>query len=81
MLVKFDYSTLKRFIRENFGTNREFSKFIGISEAALHARLASKVPFTQSEMDKVADHFTLNAEMAARLFFTREAGRIAPPEP
>ncbi len=72
MPVKFNYATLKGFIRENFGTNREFAKFIGIGETALYDRLASKVPFTQTEMDKVADHFSLNAKMTSRLFFTRD---------
>lgn len=72
MPVRFDYSALKGFIRAHFGTNREFAKFMGIGETALYDRLANRTPFTQTEMDRVADHFSLNAEETSRLFFTRE---------
>ncbi len=72
MPVKFNYSHLKGFIRGNFGTNREFAKFLDIGETALYDRLANRRPFTQTEMDRVADHFALDAEETSRLFFTRE---------
>ena len=71
MPVKFDYSALKGFIREHFGTNKKFADFIGIGETALYDRLANKVPFTQTEMDRVADAFELTAESVSRLFFTK----------
>ncbi|MBL6441341.1 MAG: DUF739 family protein [Dialister sp.] len=84
MPVKFNYASLKGFIKEHFGTNRKFAKFLTISETALYDRLANRTPFTQTEMDRVSDHFALNAEETSRLFFTKkntenriqETGRI-----
>ena len=68
MPVKFNYASLKGFIKEHFGTNRKFAKFLTISETALYDRLANRTPFTQTEMDRVSDHFALNAEETSRLF-------------
>ena len=53
MPVKFNYASLKGFIKEHFGTNRRFAKFLTISETALYDRLANRTPFTQTEMDRV----------------------------
>lgn len=72
MPVKFNYASLKGFIKEHFGTNRRFAKFLTISETALYDRLANRTPFTQTEMDRVSDHFALNAEETSRLFFTKK---------
>ncbi len=72
MPVRFDYAALRGFIRENFETIRKFAKFLDIGETTLHSRLENRTPFTQTEMDKVADYFNLNAEQTARLFFTKE---------
>ena len=72
MPVKFNYASLKGFIKEHFGTNRKFAKFLTISETALYDRLANRTPFTQTEMDRVSDHFELNAEETSRLFSTKK---------
>ncbi|MBE6079406.1 MAG: DUF739 family protein [Veillonella sp.] len=51
---KFDYSYLRGFIKEHYGSNLEFARFLGIGTTALYERLANKVPFTQTEIHKVA---------------------------
>lgn len=72
MAVKFDYSALRGFIKEHFGTVRAFADFLEIGETAMYSRLGNRIPFTQLEMDRVADQFRLNAEDTTRLFFTKE---------
>lgn len=70
---KFNYSKLRGFIVENFGTHRNFAKFLGIGTTALVRRMGNKVPFTQREIDKVANEATdkkLSAEEVTDLFFT-----------
>ncbi len=54
MNERFDYSYLRGFIKEHFGSNSKFAKFLGIGTTALYERLANKVPFTQLEIHKVA---------------------------
>lgn len=75
MACKFDYSYLRGFIKEHFGNNKKFAEFTGISLTALYDRLANKVPFSQSEIDKVAKYSTgreLSAEEVSKLFFTHK---------
>lgn len=54
MSEKFDYSYLRGFIKEHFGSNLAFAKFLGIGTTALYERLSNKVPFAQTEIHKVA---------------------------
>lgn len=72
MAVKYDYAYLRGYIKEHFGSNRDFADFIGVGESALYDRLASKVPFKQTEIDKVASERNLDADDVMRLFFTRK---------
>lgn len=69
--MEFDYSYLRGFIRENFGSNRRYSRFLGISETALYDRLANKTPFTQVEINKTmgvsSQHVDINL-----LFFNQK---------
>ncbi|MDY3973482.1 MAG: DUF739 family protein [Veillonella caviae] len=53
MAEKFDYSYLRGFIKEHYGSNSEFARFLGIGTTALYDRLSNKVPFTQTEIHKV----------------------------
>jgi len=73
MMKKFNYSYLRGFIKENFGNNHNFAKFLEIGDTALYDRLANKVPFTQIEINKVALEATnkkLTASEIDLLFFT-----------
>lgn len=72
MPVEFDYNALRGFIRANFKTNKRFAKFLGIGETALYDRLSNRVPFTQTEMDRVADRYGLDACKTTQLFFTKK---------
>lgn len=71
----YDYSYLRGFIQEHFGTNQKFAEFLGIGTTALYDRLANRSPFTQDEIDKVAHEATgrvLDGSDINRLFFERK---------
>jgi hypothetical protein len=73
MNEKFNYSKLRGFIVEHFGTQGAFAKFLGIGTTALVRRMGNKVCFTQREIDKVANEAIdrkLSAEEVTDLFFT-----------
>lgn len=73
--MKYDYSYLRGFILEHFGNNANFARFLGIGTTALYARLASKTPFTQAEIDMVARSAAgrlLTPNEINRLFFTHK---------
>lgn len=73
--IEFEYSYLRGFIREHFGTNANFAKFLGVSNTALYDRLKNKTPFTQQEIDRVVRCATateLSPDDINRLFFTHK---------
>lgn len=53
--MEFDYTNLREFIKNNFRTLKGFALFLGIGTTQLGQRLSNKVPFTQKEIDKVAN--------------------------
>lgn len=72
---EFNYAYLRGFIAEYFGSNYNFSKFLGIGTTALYDRLKNRVPFTQREIDKVANYAIerrLTADEVSALFFTHK---------
>ena len=75
MNVEFNYTHLRGFIVEHFKTIDNFAKFLGIGPTALYDRLGNRVPFTQREIDKVANQAIdrkLTAEEVSILFFTHK---------
>lgn len=56
MVVKYDYRFLRGFIKENFGSNDKYAKFLGIGTTALYERLACNIPFRQTEIDATAKY-------------------------
>ena len=74
MKRKFDYSYLRGFIKEYFGTQEVFAKFLGIGRTALSERLNGNVPFNQDEIYKTineAKEEKLLPEEVELLFFKR----------
>ncbi len=71
MAEKYDYRALRGFIKEYFGSNSEYAKFLKISNTALYERLAGNIPFRQTEIDATARHGDLDGEGVMRLFFTK----------
>lgn len=53
--MAFNYDYLRKFIKENYGTITKFAEFLGIGRTQIYERLGNRVPFTQKEIDKVAN--------------------------
>lgn len=53
--MAFNYDYLRIFIKENYGTINKFAEFLGIGTTQIYERLGNRVPFTQKEIDKVAN--------------------------
>lgn len=76
--MEFNYAQLRGFIIEHFGNIRNFSKFLGIGTTAVYERLGNKVPFTQREIDKVANQAIdrpLTADEVSALFLPIKYGK------
>ena len=74
--MAFNYDYLRIFIKENYGTINKFAEFLGIGSTQIYERLGNRVPFTQKEIDKVANESKaepLPPQEIYRLFFTKEA--------
>lgn len=67
--MEFDYSYLRGFITENFGTNKEFARFLGISENTLSLRLHNKIEFSTSEIKLLMNEFDLTGDDIVNFFF------------
>lgn len=73
--MEFDYTNLREFIKINFRTLKEFALFLGIGTTQLGQRLSNKVPFTQKEIDKVANSMPagkIDMETIDSLFFKKK---------
>ena len=72
MAERYDYRALRGFIKENFGSNDKYAKFLNIGTTALYERLACNIPFRQTEIDATVKYGHLSGEDVMRLFFTKE---------
>ena len=73
--MEFDYTNLREFIKISFRTRKAFAVFLGIGTTQLGRRLSNKVPFTQKEIDKVANGMPagkLDMETIDSLFFRKK---------
>ena len=68
--MEYSYNKLKGRISEVFGTQERFAKEIGISPAALSARLNNITGFTQDEIAKACLALEIPAEQISPYFFT-----------
>ena len=76
--MEFDYTNLREFIKINFRTLKGFAVFLGLGTTQLGQRLSNKVPFTQKEIDKVANGMPagkLDMETIDSLFLGRNNGK------
>ena len=72
MSVSFNYSALRGFITEHYGSIKNYADFLGIGSTAMYDRLAGRVPFSQEEIAKTAIRWELSAKDVNRIFFDYE---------
>lgn len=70
--MSFDYSQLKRKIRNVFGTQDEFAKALGIGRVSLNLRLNNKAEFSQAEINKACDLLSLKRNEIPKYFFNEK---------
>ena len=70
--MRFDYSALNGIIVEKFGTRRDFSRAMGMSERSLSLKLNNRVPFKQPEIEKAVSLLNINSRNIADYFFTKD---------
>lgn len=68
--MNFIYHKLKGRIKEKCNTQAEFAGRLGISEAALSARLNNSTAFTQTEIVKSLDILEISPNEIKLYFFT-----------
>ena len=77
--MAFNYDYLRIFIKENYGTINKFAEFLGIGTTQIYERLGNRVPFTQKEIDKVANESKaepLPPQEIYRLFLQSKHGKL-----
>lgn len=67
--MSFDYSKLRGRIREICGSEKAFSKQIGLSNVSLSFKLNGKREWTQNEINKVLSVLKIPKEELADYFF------------
>ena len=75
MSVSFNYSALRGFITEHYGSIKNYADFLGIGSTAMYDRLAGRVPFSQEEIAKTAIRWKLSAKDVNRIFLTMKYGK------
>jgi hypothetical protein len=68
--VQFDYSKLLGRIKEKCGSQREFSKALGISETSMSAKLTGRTFFTQQEIERSKKILDIEPGKVSSYFFT-----------
>ena len=68
--MAFDYAKLRGRIIEKFGSQREFSKRLGIPNASLSRKMQGKCLFRQDEMYKMRDLLGIEEGKMEDYFFS-----------
>lgn len=68
--VVFDYSKLNGKIREMVGTQKTFSRQMGMSEAAISGKLQGKTYFNQAQIQKAIGILRIEPGAVSEYFFT-----------
>ena len=68
--MEFDNSKIRGKIREMFGTEKKFSKAVGISRSALSAKLNNNSEINRDEMLKMIDLLKIKKEEIFEIFFS-----------
>ena len=74
--MKYCYDKLKGKITEKFGTQERFAQVIGISPAALSARLNNNTGSTQDEIAHSCVALNIPATQISSYFFAHEVQKI-----
>lgn len=69
--MAFDFSKLLGKITENYGTQYNFAKAMGISEHSLSVKLNNKVPWKTTEIVKAMELLNIDSSDVSAYFFKK----------
>lgn len=69
-MIKYNYAKLRGRIVEICGNNREFAKAMDLSEHSMSRKLASEIPFKQTEITKAVAVLDIKDTDIKDYFFT-----------
>ena len=67
-----DYTLLRGAVRKKYGTLKDFSKTLGITQTALGLKLSGKQSFTFKQIVKMVELLELTTNDIGDYFFTKE---------
>lgn len=70
--MEFNYAKLRGKIVEVYGSQKDLSKAIGISEQTISSKLNNKKYWTQSEIEKMCELLNISPAEITAYFFTPE---------
>lgn len=68
--MNYNYNKLKGKIKEQFNTQEEFAKALGIGASTLNLKLNNKTEWSQDEMRKALKLLNVNEGQIEQYFFT-----------
>lgn len=68
----YDHNKLRGKIREKFGSEVEFAKKIGVSQATLSAKLNNKVDLSRTEIINMQEALEISQDEFYSIFFLKE---------
>lgn len=74
--MSFNYSKLRGKIIEKFGSQRKFSRELGVSERTLSLKLNNRIYFSQDEITKIAELLKIDLNEIQEYFFKKEVQYI-----
>lgn len=69
--MAFDFSKLLGKITENYGTQYNFAKAMGLSEHSLSVKLNNKVPWKTTEIVKAMELLNIDSSDVSAYFFKK----------
>lgn len=70
--VNMDYTLLRGAVRRKYGTLKEFSKTLGITQTALGLKLNGKQSFSMKQIIRIVELLDLTTDDIGDYFFTKE---------
>lgn len=76
MGMEFDYSEIRKLIKEKYATEEEFAKAIGLGRVSLSQKFNNAYDFTRSQMINILNALELPLSEIDRYFFTPKVQEV-----
>ena len=72
IIMEFDYTLLRRRMRERYASEADFARDLGISPASLRQKLRNEGDFSMGQMRKTAKLLDIDAQSIPKYFFVEK---------